>query len=158
MAKRKKAAEASGLSRKRRSPGSSMPVRPGRRTSSSWDRPSNSCKRLSRGPPTSTSRSWSRCRASRPSSSRNGRWRTSTASAEGRPYNMIFVRESGASWDIYTLGCYRDLQHWAAPRPLTKEEREAAAKKAGFAGADAIGPYMRTLIDFHRDTMGVAIK
>jgi hypothetical protein len=78
--------------------------------------------------------------------------------AGGRPYNMIFVRESGASWDIYTLGCYRDLQHWAAPSPLTKDEREAAAKKAGFAGADAIGPYMRTLIDFHRDTMGVAIK
>jgi hypothetical protein len=78
--------------------------------------------------------------------------------AGGRPYNMIFVRESGASWDIYTLGCYRDLQHWAAPSPLTREEREAAAKKAGFAGADAIGPYMRTLIDFHRDTMGVAIR
>jgi len=78
--------------------------------------------------------------------------------AGGRPYNMIFVRESGASWDIYTLGCYRDLQHWAAPSPLSKDEREAAAKKAGFAGADAIGPYMRTLIDFHRDTMGVAIK
>jgi hypothetical protein len=78
--------------------------------------------------------------------------------AGGRPYNMIFVRESGAAWDIYTLGCYRDLQHWAAPSPLSKEEREAAAKKAGFAGADAIGPYMRTLIDYHRDTMGVAIK
>ena len=78
--------------------------------------------------------------------------------AGGRPYNMIFVRESGASWDIYTLGCYRDLQHWAAPSPLTREEREAAARKAGFSGADAIGPYMRTLIDFHRDTMGVAIK
>jgi len=78
--------------------------------------------------------------------------------AGGRPYNMIFVRESGASWDIYTLGCYRDLQHWAAPSPLTREQREDAARKAGFAGADAIGPYMRTLIDFHRDTMGVAIK
>jgi len=78
--------------------------------------------------------------------------------AGGRPYNMIFVRESGASWDIFTLGCYRDLQHWAAPSSLTKEEREEAAKKAGFAGADAIGPYMRTLIDFHRDTMGVVIK
>jgi hypothetical protein len=78
--------------------------------------------------------------------------------AGGRPYNMVFVRDQGAAWDIYTLGCYRDLQHWAAPSPLTKEEREAAAKKAGFAGADAIGPNMRTLIDFHRDTMGVAIK
>jgi len=78
--------------------------------------------------------------------------------AGGRPYNMIFVRESGASWDIFTLGCYRDLQHWAAPSRLTKDEREEAAKKAGFESLEAIGPYMRTLIDFHRDTMGVAIK
>jgi len=76
----------------------------------------------------------------------------------GRPYNMIFVRDQGASWDTYTLGCYRDLQHWAAPSGLTKEQREAAAKKAGFESADAIGPYMRTLIEMHRDTMGVAIK
>ena len=76
----------------------------------------------------------------------------------GRPYNMIFVRDQGASWDIYTLGCYRDLQHWASPSSLTKEQREAAAKKAGFKSADDIGPYMRTLIDMHRDTMGVAIK
>jgi hypothetical protein len=78
--------------------------------------------------------------------------------AGGRPYNMIFVRDQGAAWDIYTLGCYRDLQHWATPSPLTPDEREEAAKKAGFKGADAIGPYMRTLIDFHRDTMGVAIR
>jgi hypothetical protein len=78
--------------------------------------------------------------------------------AGGRPYNMIFVRDQGASWDIYTLGCYRDLQHWAAPSPLTKEQKDEAAKKAGFESADAIGPYMRTLIDFHRDTMGVAIR
>jgi len=78
--------------------------------------------------------------------------------AGGKPYNMVFVRDQGATWDIYTLGCYRDLQHWAAPSPLTKEQKDEAAKKAGFAGADAIGPYMRTLIDFHRDTMGVAIK
>jgi len=78
--------------------------------------------------------------------------------AQGRPYNMIFIRDQGANWDIYTLGCYRDLQHWAQASPLTKDERDAAAKKAGFESADAIGPYMRTLIDMHRDTMGVAIK
>ena len=76
----------------------------------------------------------------------------------GRPYNMIFVRDKGASWDIYTLGCYRDLAHWAKSPDASKEEREAAAKKAGFESADKIGPYMRTLIYMHRDTMGVAIK
>ena len=76
----------------------------------------------------------------------------------GRPYNMIFVRDQGAVWDLFTLGCYRDLQHWAGTGDLSKEKREAAAHKAGFASPDEIGPYMRTLIDMHRDTMGVAIK
>ena len=76
----------------------------------------------------------------------------------GRPYNMIFVRDQGAVWDLFTLGCYRDLQHWAGTGDLSKEKREAAARKAGFNGPEEIGPYMRTLIDMHRDTMGVAIK
>jgi hypothetical protein len=75
-----------------------------------------------------------------------------------RPYNMIFVRESGASWDLYSLGCYRDIKHWAVGEEVTKEQRAAAAKKAGFGSPEEIGPYMRTLIDFHRDTMGVVIK
>ena len=80
------------------------------------------------------------------------------AVATKRPYNMIFVRESGASWDIYTLGCYRDIRHWAVGEEVTREERQAAARRAGFGSPEEIGPYMRTLIDFHRDTMGVAIK
>ena len=80
------------------------------------------------------------------------------AAGNGRPENLIFVRDQGAAWDLYTLGCYRDLQHWAEKSPLTKGQRDAAARRAGFADADAIGPYMRTLIDWHRDTMGVAIK
>ncbi len=76
----------------------------------------------------------------------------------GRPYNMIFVRDQGAAWDLFTLGCYRDLRHWAGTGDLSREQREAAARKAGFGSPDEIGPYMRTLIDMHRDTMGVAIK
>jgi len=76
----------------------------------------------------------------------------------GRPYNMIFVRDQGAVWDLFTLGCYRDIKHWAVGDEVTKEQRAAAARKAGFNGPDEIGPYMRTLIDMHRDTMGVAIK
>ncbi len=76
----------------------------------------------------------------------------------GRPEIMVYVRDQGASWDIFTLGCYRDLAHWASSEGVTKEMREAAARKAGFKSPDEIGPYMRTLIDFHRDTMGTAIK
>ncbi|MGB2906439.1 MAG: hypothetical protein WBB73_05030 [Candidatus Aminicenantaceae bacterium] len=76
----------------------------------------------------------------------------------GRPWNMIFIKDQGAAWDLFTLGCYRDLQHWASSYAGSNEQREAAARKAGFEGPDAIGPYMRTLIFMHRDTMGVAIK
>jgi len=78
--------------------------------------------------------------------------------ASGRPETMIFTRDQGAAWDIFTLGCYRDLAHWADSSGVTKEQRETAARKAGFKSPEEIGPYMRTLIDFHRDTMGVAIK
>jgi hypothetical protein len=80
------------------------------------------------------------------------------SAATGRPETMIFVRDQGGPWDLYTLGCYRDLKHWASSPELTKEERDQAARRAGFENSDAIGPYLRTLIDMHRDTMGVAIK
>jgi len=76
----------------------------------------------------------------------------------GRPATLIFVRDQGAAWDLFTLGCYRDLKHWAESADVPKEKRDMAARQAGFKDADAIGPYMRTLIDMHRDTMGVAIK
>jgi len=78
--------------------------------------------------------------------------------ATGRPENLIFVRDQGAAWDLFTLGCYRDLKHWALSADIPKEKRDSAARQAGFNNPDAIGPYMRTLIDMHRDTMGVAIK
>jgi hypothetical protein len=76
----------------------------------------------------------------------------------GRPENLIFTRVNGAAWDLYTLGCYKDMEHWAASSDISREKREKAAIKAGFEGPDKIGPYMRTLILMHRDTIGVAIK
>ena len=76
----------------------------------------------------------------------------------GRPETMIFVRDQGAAWDLFTLGCYRDLKHWASSADIPKEKRDLAARQAGFSDPDEIGPYLRTLIDIHRDTMGVAIK
>ena len=76
----------------------------------------------------------------------------------GRSQNLIFTREFGASWDLFTLGCYKDMAQWAASSDISKEKRNEAAIKAGFEGADMIGPYMRTLILLHRDTIGVAIK
>lgn len=76
----------------------------------------------------------------------------------GRPQNLIFTRDQGAAWDLFTLGCYKDMKQWAASSDMPKVKREEAAIKAGFEGPDMIGPYMRTLILMHRDTIGVAIK
>jgi hypothetical protein len=76
----------------------------------------------------------------------------------GKLQNLIFTRDLGAAWDLFTLGCYKDMNQWAASSDMPKEKRDAAAIKAGFEGADQIGPYMRTLILMHRDTIGVAIK
>ncbi|MBM3295793.1 MAG: hypothetical protein FJY82_14935 [Candidatus Aminicenantes bacterium] len=33
--------------------------------------------------------------------------------ALGRPEYLIFVRDQGAAWDLFTLDFYRDIKHWA---------------------------------------------
>lgn len=75
-----------------------------------------------------------------------------------RPENFIFVRDQGAAWDLFTLGTFRDLKHYAEIADVTEQEQEAAARAAGFQGAKFIGPYMRTLINRHHDTLGTAIR
>jgi hypothetical protein len=74
-----------------------------------------------------------------------------------RPQNLIFQRVAGAAWDSYTIGFYRDIKHYAASADIPDERKEAAARTAGFAGADRIGSYLRTLIQWHRDTLATAI-
>jgi len=78
--------------------------------------------------------------------------------ALGRPQNLIFVRDQGAGWDLFTIGFYRDLKHYAESADIPEASQEAAAKAAGFESARHIGPYLRTLISSHHDTLAVAIK
>jgi hypothetical protein len=78
--------------------------------------------------------------------------------AMGRPEYMTFVRQEGAAWDMFSLGCYRDMLHWADTGNIPKDKKDLAARQAGFKDSAEIGPTMRTLIDMHRDTMGGAIK
>ncbi|MBI3662323.1 MAG: hypothetical protein HY234_04650 [Acidobacteria bacterium] len=75
-----------------------------------------------------------------------------------RPQNFIFVRDQGAAWDLFTIGVYRDLKHYAESADIPVKLQEEAAKLAGFESASAIGPYLRTLIRTHHDTLGVAVK
>jgi len=74
------------------------------------------------------------------------------------PENLIFVRDQGAAWDVFTVGCYRNLKHYAEGSDLNPADTQVAAKAAGFDSSAAIGPYLRTLISLHRDTLAVAIK
>jgi hypothetical protein len=74
-----------------------------------------------------------------------------------RPSNAIFTREAGAAWDLFTVGGYRDLKHYAESADVPEAAAEAAAKGAGFDGAKAIGPYLRTLIREHHDTLAAAV-
>jgi hypothetical protein len=76
----------------------------------------------------------------------------------GRPGALIFTHEQGAAWDVITLDAYRNWRHYAEQETIAKEVNDAAARKAGFESADAIGPYMRTLIATHHDTFGPLVK
>jgi hypothetical protein len=78
--------------------------------------------------------------------------------ALSRPENLIFTHDQGAAWDLFTIGCYRDLKHYAESADIPDEKEEQAARAAGFEGADKIGPYLRTLIQLHHDTLAVAVK
>jgi hypothetical protein len=78
--------------------------------------------------------------------------------ATGQPQNAIFLREMGASWDLFTIGVYRNWRHYAEAQDVPAEKDEAAARAAGFAGRSMIGPYLRTLILDHHDTLASPVR
>lgn len=80
------------------------------------------------------------------------------AGALGRPQTAIFVRELGASWDSFTLGAYKGWKHYAERDDIPKDKSASAAKAAGFADADQIGPYLRSLILDHHDSLMTPIR
>ena len=80
------------------------------------------------------------------------------AAALGEPTNFIFTRDAGASWNLFTIGCFRNLRHYAESEIVPKDKQEQAAKAAGFASPGEIGAYLRRFIAVHHDTLGVAIR
>jgi hypothetical protein len=80
------------------------------------------------------------------------------AKAIQEPENFIFVRDQGAAWDIFTIGVFRDLKHYAQSADVPAKDQEAAAKAAGFQSPSDIGPYLRRFIREHHDTLAVAVK
>jgi hypothetical protein len=80
------------------------------------------------------------------------------AKALKQPANLIFVRDQGAAWDIFTIGVFRDLKHYAESADVAVKDQEGAAKAAGFDSPGQIGPYLRRFIREHHDTLAVAVK
>ena len=78
--------------------------------------------------------------------------------ALGRPRNAIFVRELGAAWDAFTIGPYRSWKHFAERDDIPPDRSAAAARAAGFEGDDRIGPYLRSLIQSHHDTLATPVR
>ena len=42
------------------------------------------------------------------------------------PENFIFVRDQGAAWDLFTIGCYENLKHYAQAADISPADAEAA--------------------------------
>jgi len=75
-----------------------------------------------------------------------------------RQENLIFVRETGSNWDVMTLGFYESLQTYAAAAARhSAQEQDEAARDAGFEDSGQIGPYLRSLMARHHDTLAVRI-
>jgi hypothetical protein len=76
----------------------------------------------------------------------------------GRPRTLIFERVFGAAWDAFSLGAYRDWRHYAERDGVAPETARKAAQAAGFESDAAVGPYMRSLILSHHDTLATPVK
>jgi hypothetical protein len=73
--------------------------------------------------------------------------------ATGQVTNLIFKRSAGSDVDVFTIGFHESLETFAAPAPATDEEKEAAARAAGFKDRADLSFYLRSLIAGHHDTL-----
>jgi len=75
----------------------------------------------------------------------------------GQTANMIFRRAAGSDVDVFTVGFHPSLEAFAAPAKVTLQEKEHAAKAAGFKSLADISFYLRSLISGHHDTLAVKV-
>lgn len=78
--------------------------------------------------------------------------------ATGQTTNTIFKVEAGGDVDVFTIGFHKSLAAFAAESPATADEREAAAKAAGFQNRADISFYLRSLISSHHDTLATKVE
>lgn len=79
-------------------------------------------------------------------------------SRTGQKPNMIFLRAGGSDVDVFTIGFHRSLEAFATQGDSSDEEKERAARVAGFESRSSISFYLRSLISGHHDTLAVKLK
>ncbi len=77
--------------------------------------------------------------------------------ATGQTANMIFSRAAGSNVDVFTIGFHKSLEAFAAPAGASDEEKENAAKDAGFKNLADLSFYLRSLLSAHHDTLAVRV-
>jgi hypothetical protein len=78
--------------------------------------------------------------------------------ATGQTTNMIFRRAAGSNVDVFTIGFHKSLEAFAAPASASDDDKEAAAKAAGFKDRSDISFYLRSLLSGHHDTLAVKVE
>jgi len=78
--------------------------------------------------------------------------------ATGLVTNLIFRRAAGSDVDVFTIGFHPDIEAFAAPSNLSDDEKEAAAREAGFEDRADLSFYLRSLIGGHHDTLAVRVR
>lgn len=76
----------------------------------------------------------------------------------GQTQNMIFRRAAGSDVDVFTIGFHPSLEAFAKPADATPEQKDDAAKAAGFKELADISFYLRSLIASHQDTLAVKVE
>ena len=78
--------------------------------------------------------------------------------ATGQTANMLFRRAAGSDVDVFTIGFHKSLEAFAAPAPVSDEEKEEAAVEAGFKDRSDLSFYLRSLISSHHDTLATKVE
>jgi len=79
-------------------------------------------------------------------------------SSTGQVANMIFRRAGGSDVDVFTIGFHNDFKSFAADAPATPEEKEQAAKDAGFKDRADLSFFLRSLLNSHHDTFATKVN
>ena len=77
--------------------------------------------------------------------------------ATGQVPNMIFRRAAGSDVDVFTIGFHPSFEAFATPADVTDEDKDRAAKAAGFKGLADLSFYLRSLISGHHDTLATKV-